>query len=71
MLHKLLMRDDLPTLLLPMNTNSGRSAGGHFCQWGEEVMNLAEVMGIGKEEMKDYLFFLNRSVVHNDANQCI
>jgi hypothetical protein len=55
--QSILINDDLPTLLLPMKTNSSRSAGGHCCRFGAEVTNVADLICMGSVWVK-IMFFL-------------
>ena len=46
LLHNILINDDLPTLLLPINANSGLSAEGHLPKSGLLIKYVALFMGI-------------------------
>jgi hypothetical protein len=59
------MREDLPTLLLPMNAYSGLSGFGHLSNEGAEIIYFADLICIvqNKESLTDILRALENTRV--------
>ena len=53
--HRLLMSDDLPTLLLPIKAYSGNCDAGHCATSGLEMTKVAVRIGIRKVTVGDYV----------------